>query len=202
MRAMAWVAVVLALVCGSSRMARAEDAPVPRRERDQQDRDQMMSPRDRMMMRGNPFEGSLRPSQEAQLKVKLSQRFGVAPETIDALRNKHDLNYAEVRELLQLAMQLGGPTPKNLDKILAHRVDGQKSFRARGEISLPSRLIVTTDNVQRLRVDRRKLPFKRGRSVALLIDGQGIELTGRHDIVEIVRSRNGDWSPANPITGP
>ncbi|MCH7870754.1 MAG: hypothetical protein IID33_03550 [Planctomycetes bacterium] len=58
-----------------------------------------------------------------------------------------------------------------------------------------SRLVIDTRNVKRLRINRGKLTFSAGRSIAMRLDGQVFELRARTDWVEMERSRNGEWSP-------
>ncbi|MCG3128913.1 MAG: hypothetical protein CHACPFDD_03809 [Phycisphaerae bacterium] len=62
----------------------------------------------------------------------------------------------------------------------------------------PARLEIETENVRRLRIDRRKLPFPPGRSVALQIDGQAFELTSRSGSVDFERSATGEWKAIEP----
>ncbi len=77
---------------------------------------------------------------------------------------------------------------------IVERFEALQSARVTGGVS-GGRVVLETDNVRVLRIDRRKLPFARSRSVPLLLDGQGIEMTGKSDVVELVRTRNGQWTP-------
>lgn len=77
---------------------------------------------------------------------------------------------------------------------IVERFEGDQPARVTGGVSA-GRVVLDTDNVRVLRIDRRKLPFARNRSVPLLLDGQGIEMTGKSDLVELIRSRNGQWTP-------
>lgn len=85
---------------------------------------------------------------------------------------------------------------------ILQKIDPRGAFRADATVTLPSKLTLNTNNVQRLAIDRRKLPFARGRRVALWIDDQGIELSGPRDVIEFVRSRNGDWSATEALKAP
>ncbi len=60
------------------------------------------------------------------------------------------------------------------------------------------KLSIDTRNVQRLRIDRDKLPLETDRSIALILDGQGFEWRADSDIEEFVRSPNGVWEPVKP----
>ena len=63
-------------------------------------------------------------------------------------------------------------------------------------ITSPERLVIDTQNVRRLRVDRQRLPMNTRRSIVLRLDGQGIEWTADSDVSEFERSVNGEWTPA------
>lgn len=74
------------------------------------------------------------------------------------------------------------------------RFDPQEPARVHVEISSARRLVIETDNVQRLRIDRARLPMATHRSIVLRLDGQGIEWTPRSTVREFQRSPNGVWS--------
>ncbi len=63
-----------------------------------------------------------------------------------------------------------------------------------------SRLVIETRNVRRLRIDRDRVPLDRAHSIALQLDGQGIEWLAKSDVIEFERSPNGDWGPFKPLT--
>lgn len=58
--------------------------------------------------------------------------------------------------------------------------------------------MIETRNVQRLHIDRDTSPLDRNRSVALILDGQGLEWLARSKVVEFERSPNGVWMPVKP----
>lgn len=68
----------------------------------------------------------------------------------------------------------------------------------RVSVSPPARLEIETENVRRLRIDRHKLPFPPGRSIALRLDGQAFELTSRTGSVDFERSPTGEWKAIEP----
>ena len=60
------------------------------------------------------------------------------------------------------------------------------------------RLVIDTRNVRRLRIARDKLPFRHDRSIALILDRQGIEWRADSAVTEFERSANGVWVPVKP----
>lgn len=60
------------------------------------------------------------------------------------------------------------------------------------------KLELTTDNVQRLNIDRDTLPLERNRSLVLIIDDQAVEWLARSQVTEFVRSPTGVWEPVKP----
>ena len=81
---------------------------------------------------------------------------------------------------------------------LAARFDSQQPAHATVLGAADHRLAIDTRNVQRLRIDRERLPFKHDRSIALILDGQGIEWLANSRVVEFERSANGAWTPVKP----
>lgn len=61
----------------------------------------------------------------------------------------------------------------------------------------PSRIRIDTTNIKRLRIDRESLPLDSNGSIALILDGVGIQWFAKSSRVEFVRTRNGGWRPAN-----
>lgn len=61
-------------------------------------------------------------------------------------------------------------------------------------------LDIETKNVQRLRLDRRELGVPNRVSVALTLDGQGIEWTGRYPVIEFELAETGAWKPVRKIS--
>jgi len=61
-----------------------------------------------------------------------------------------------------------------------------------------NRLVIDTRNVRRLRIDRDRVPLNQRRSIALLLDGQGLEWLPHSKVVEFERSVNGGWTPVKP----
>ena len=86
--------------------------------------------------------------------------------------------------------------PKIPDYVtVLERIEGGSPVRVSGRVTETSRLIIDTRNVRRMRISRSKLAFGRGRSIPLEIDGQVFELRASTGVVEMERSRNGEWSP-------
>ena len=61
------------------------------------------------------------------------------------------------------------------------------------------RVALETQNVQRLHIDRGRLPVRQDRSIALILDGQGIEWLASSPVTEFERSENGVWAPVKPV---
>lgn len=61
-----------------------------------------------------------------------------------------------------------------------------------------NRLVIETRNVRRLRIDRAQAELNLRRSVALQIDGQGLEWLAKSEVTEFERSVNGEWTPVKP----
>ena len=115
-----------------------------------------------------------------------SSRADVSPET------DKDANARDVEE--------SHPQPKIPDFLrIVQRTHDTKRASVRARIEKPRRLVLDTDNVTRVRIDRRELELPRGRSITIRIDGQGIEWTPRYDVVELERTAGGVWSPVKPI---
>ena len=86
--------------------------------------------------------------------------------------------------------------PKIPDYVtVLERIEGDSPVRVSGRVTDTSRLIIDTRNVRRMRISRSKLAFARGRSIPLEIDGKVFELRAGTAVVEMERSRNGEWSP-------
>jgi hypothetical protein len=86
---------------------------------------------------------------------------------------------------LEIVDSLAGVTPK-IDSTLTS----------------PNAIDLTTAGVRRIRLLRSQWPRRVTTSIAVRIDGQGIEWTGKRDVLELERSDNGDWairSPATPV---
>lgn len=73
-------------------------------------------------------------------------------------------------------------------------IDATRPFRLQAETRDPSTLRLETNNLRRVRISRIGLPLARNRSVAIVIDNQGIEWTTRSDVIELERSAAGVWS--------
>ena len=92
------------------------------------------------------------------------------------------------------------PQPKIPDFLrIVQRTHDDKRASVLARIEKPRRLVLDTDNVTRVRIDRRELELPRNRSITIRIDGQGIEWTPRYDMVELERTAGGVWSPVKPI---
>ena len=81
---------------------------------------------------------------------------------------------------------------------LVERFNPHQPVAARVRTEEPNRLVIETRNVRRLRIDRTRLPLDRRHSIALQLDGQGIEWLPKSEVVEFERSPNGDWGPFKP----
>lgn len=93
------------------------------------------------------------------------------------------------------------PTPEYL-RILERAAAGKK-VSLDVKIEGTNTLKITSDNVERIRLTRKNLPLPRGKSVAIMIDLQGIEWTASTEIVELERSANGAWNIVRtPTTRP
>lgn len=62
------------------------------------------------------------------------------------------------------------------------------------------RLVIDTQNVQRLRIVRDELPIETSGSIVLRLDGQGIEWLADSGVEWFKRSRNGNWDAADAPT--
>jgi hypothetical protein len=87
------------------------------------------------------------------------------------------------------------PRPPRLPDYLAllDRFETDEGFTLNVELTPPNRLAIDTRNVQRLRIDRDRLPLSQDRSVVLQLDGQGFEWTAGSDVSVFERSANGVW---------
>jgi hypothetical protein len=61
-----------------------------------------------------------------------------------------------------------------------------------------NRLLIDTNNVRRLHIDRDRVPLDRRRSMSLQLDGQGVEWLATSKVEEFERTINGQWIPAKP----
>lgn len=137
----------------------------------------------------SPEESGAPPSEPADAtgpEPRDSSRADVSPET-DENANAGDVEKPR-------------PQPKIPDFLrIVRRTHDDKRASVRARIEKPRRLVLETDNVTRVRIDRRELELPRGRSITIRIDGQGIEWTPRYDVVELERTAGGVWSPVKPI---
>lgn len=92
-------------------------------------------------------------------------------------------------------------TPSQAPKYVTvlERIRNSEPYTVTGVIASPSKLVLETSNVSRLRIERRQLTMARGRRIVLRIDGRGIEWTSKTPSVELVRGRDGVWSPVEPL---
>jgi hypothetical protein len=81
---------------------------------------------------------------------------------------------------------------------LLERFDRTRAVQLEVLSAAGRRLAIDTHNVRRLRIDRAQLPLQRDRSIALILDGQGIEWRADSKVVEFERSENGVWMPVTP----
>ncbi len=105
---------------------------------------------------------------------------------------------------LPVTQPASGPTtratavesPEYVAVVEHYRPTAPASVRAATERG--NRLVIETRNVKRLRIERSKLPLDPERSIALELDGQGIEWLRYSQVTEFERSTNGDWKPVRP----
>ena len=69
-------------------------------------------------------------------------------------------------------------------------------------ISSPTSLQLHTDGIRRIRLEKSQWPHDVAGSIAINIDGQGIEWTRKRAILELVCGKSGGWSvlPENAAT--
>lgn len=77
---------------------------------------------------------------------------------------------------------------------LVERLNDARGFHIDARTDSPQRITLNTENVRRLRMDRRKLSANPRGSIAIRIDDQGIEWTTRVIEIELERSPSGRWS--------
>ena len=65
-------------------------------------------------------------------------------------------------------------------------------------LSAPNAIDLKTSGVRRIRLLRAEWPQRVTTSIAVRIDEQGIEWTGKRDVLELERSENGDWAVVKP----
>jgi len=87
-------------------------------------------------------------------------------------------------------------SPDYVSVVDRYRPSAPASVRAATERG--NRLVIETRNVKRLRIERSKAPLDPDRSIALELDGQGIEWLRYSQVTEFERSTNGDWKPVRP----
>lgn len=80
--------------------------------------------------------------------------------------------------------------------VVLERFTADRPYRLDARIEQDTRLVIRTDNIKRLQIRRAHSGLSPSRSVAILIDQQGIEWVARLDAVELERSVNGAWRPA------
>ena len=81
---------------------------------------------------------------------------------------------------------------------IVNRFDPQERASAAAHVDSGNRLVIDTRNVQRLRIDREKVPLNLRRSISLQVDGQGLEWLVRSTAEEFERSANGEWTAVKP----
>lgn len=81
---------------------------------------------------------------------------------------------------------------------MTRRFEAGKPVRVEGKIEAERRVILDTDNAQRIRFDRRRIPVRRDRSIILVIDGQGIEWLASSTVTEFERTKTGAWVALEP----
>ncbi len=66
--------------------------------------------------------------------------------------------------------------------------------RLEATIASPTTLQLRTDGIRQLRLFKEHWPHEVGGSIAVLIDGQGIEWTRRRAVLDLVCGQSGGWS--------
>jgi hypothetical protein len=85
--------------------------------------------------------------------------------------------------------------PKSSDFVtVLERYRTDSSFATNSQVEPPRRLRVDTDNVRRLRIDRRRVPLTRDGSLSLVLDGQGFEWGERTTVLTLERTPAGAWT--------
>lgn len=84
--------------------------------------------------------------------------------------------------------------PKLPDYItIVQREQSDATARVDFELSGTDRLTLSTANVKRLRITRENSPLEKRRSVAIRIDGRGIEWTPKRQTLLLEHTPTGDW---------
>jgi hypothetical protein len=94
--------------------------------------------------------------------------------------------------------------PSTLSRPLAilSKLDPVRPGTLRATLMSDSLLAIDTENVQTLRLDLLNLPRQQPGRLIVRIDGQGIEITGKNQIIYLQRSTTGEWSFGRPATRP
>lgn len=83
-----------------------------------------------------------------------------------------------------------------------HRIDVAADPIVTAEIRGLDELILDTQNVDGMRLDRTELPLERNGSIVLRIDSQVIEWTSRYPLLELQKHENGEWRIIRRPAGP
>lgn len=89
------------------------------------------------------------------------------------------------------------PPPPAFTRVLARFKDTEPASVRATRID-DQQLVIVTENVQRLFIDRGDVPLDTSRSIALMLDGQPVEWLSTSKVTEFERSVNGKWSPVRP----
>lgn len=79
--------------------------------------------------------------------------------------------------------------------VVLERFTTDRSYQLEARSEAETRLTIRTDNIKRLQIRRSGSGLSAARSIAILIDNQGIEWVSRLEAVELERSINGAWRP-------
>ncbi len=72
--------------------------------------------------------------------------------------------------------------------------EGRPAASATGVFPEQNLIEVDTQNVRRIRVHVAHLPLSAHRRIVLRIDGQGMELSRRHEFLQLERLKTGEWT--------
>jgi hypothetical protein len=167
------VAIALAFLCGYGMVAC---------ERTSTEGVAATQPRAVDMHRGG--EGTVTPPPEA---------LGTGVEPEDQALFRPDRTEPEARTIdMDEASQPEPKVPRFVE--VAEEIEPERLASVQVNVVPPSKLVLDTDNIKRLRLTREGLPLSRHRSIVLRIDGQGIEWTPKYVAVELERSSTGAWT--------
>lgn len=81
---------------------------------------------------------------------------------------------------------------------VTRRFEINRPIRVTATIQGDRRLIIESENVQRIKIDRAQIPLRRDRSIILQLDGQPIEWMVKSEVTEFERTSTGIWVDVPP----